>query len=132
MPKPYSVDLRERIIKAYADGGDSQENIAKKYQIGRSTVVRYWKQYQEKGHIEPILEKSGRPSRLNTKELKKIREIVKKQPDITLAELGKQYNGRSKKPVGRTVLSQALLKLEFRRKKKSLYCTEQERSDIKK
>ena len=51
---------------------------------------------------------------------------------MTLAEIGQHYNGRRLKPVGRSVLALALLKLGFRRKKKSRYCTEQERADIKK
>ena len=132
MPKPYSVDLRSRIVKAYEEGKGTQEAIAEKYQISLRTFTRYWEQYQETGNILPNLEKSGRPCRIDASGLAKIKLMVEQKPDMTLAEIGQQYNGRRSKPVGRSVIWNALIKLGFRRKKKSRYCTEQERSDIKK
>ena len=55
------------------------------------------------------------------------------EPDITLQELGKKYIGRKKeKALSEPVVFRALKKLGFRRKKKSTYCIEQDRPDIKK
>jgi transposase len=132
MPKPYSVDLRKRIIHAYESGEGSQAEIAEKYQVGKATVERYWRLYQEKGDVLPNLEKPGRPSSIGEKDVSKIKAWIEAKPDITLNELKSRYNALKGSAVGQTTIHRLLVKRGFKRKKKSLYCSEQDRPDLKK
>ena len=133
MPVPYSVDLRERIVSAYANGEGSQQEIADKYEVSKVSVYRYWRQHELSGDVSPVLGAGGRPSRIDESGLEALKLLVEGQPDITLAELVKQYAGRKRaNKVGKSVLQRALINLGFRRKKKSHYCIEQDRPDIKK
>lgn len=51
--RPYSLDLRQRIVDTYADGNTSQREMAKRFRVAPSFVQKILKQYRETGSIEP-------------------------------------------------------------------------------
>jgi putative transposase len=83
--RPYSEDLRERIIAAKQSGKSSAE-VAEHFAVGQRTVERYWQCYQEKGHCR-IGQIGGhrRPSLADHK--KTLTAWITAQPDLTLEEL---------------------------------------------
>ena len=52
MGKPYSMDLRERVVAAVA-GGMSRNRAAKQFGIGISTAINWVKRLDETGSVAP-------------------------------------------------------------------------------
>jgi transposase len=53
MGKPYSTDLRERVVASVLDGGLSRNKAATQFAVAVSTVVAWVKRCQETGSVEP-------------------------------------------------------------------------------
>ena len=53
MGKPYSDDLRERVVSAVVSGGLSCNRAAKQFGIGISTAINWVKRLRETGSIAP-------------------------------------------------------------------------------
>ncbi|MCL2134576.1 MAG: IS630 transposase-related protein [Candidatus Bathyarchaeota archaeon] len=84
--KPISVEDREKIIK-YKANGESEKNIAKWLMIGSSTVYQILALHKKKtGSIQPKPYK-GNNRKITSVQDTKIREVIKKTPDITINEL---------------------------------------------
>jgi putative transposase len=52
MPKPYSKDLRERLVAAVA-GGLSRHKAAARFNVAPSTAINWMKRVQETGSVDP-------------------------------------------------------------------------------
>ncbi|MCC7161007.1 MAG: transposase [Anaerolineae bacterium] len=57
--KPYSLDLRERVVAALDEGELTQPEIADKYDISLRTVETWARQWRETGTIEPKPHRRG-------------------------------------------------------------------------
>lgn len=133
MPSPYSIDLRERVVAAYQQGEDTQEEVAERLAVSLSSVRCYLRLERQTGNLAPKTHYQRGPHQvIHEKGLQTVRELVEQSPDATLAELCTDYRKRHRKKVSQSMMHRALKKLNFRRKKKSLYAKEQERKDIKK
>ena len=53
MGKPYSIDLRERVVASVLEGGLSRNKAAAQFSMAVSTVVDWVKRYQQTGSLEP-------------------------------------------------------------------------------
>lgn len=53
MAKPYSMDLRERVVAAVEQEGMSRRAAGRRFGVGASRVVEWIKQFRENGHIRP-------------------------------------------------------------------------------
>lgn len=82
--KPYSLDLRVRIL-ADSDEGMSTEDVAAKYRVSESWARRLKQRRRESGEIAP--RKAPAPSNAATKHGDAIRAAVEEKPDRTLEEL---------------------------------------------
>ena len=85
MGKPYSEDLRERVIGAAQDGATIPE-IAEQFGVSISSVVRFRRLYRETGSVSPAKFGGYKGYALAAHE-ELVRELVAEQSDITLAEL---------------------------------------------
>jgi transposase len=83
--RPYSEDLRKRIIEARRAGKSSAE-VARRFAVSSRTVERYWERYEQKGHCRTKQIGGYRRSRLNGHE-KVVTAWIEAQPDLTLEEL---------------------------------------------
>ena len=59
--KAYSLDLRERVLRA-VDQGEPRSEIVRMLGVSLSTIKRYLKQRRESGHVRPKAI-PGRPAR---------------------------------------------------------------------
>jgi len=84
--KPYSQDLRDRIIQALAAGTETQRVIAKRFCVSGSFVEKLWQRWRQSGSRAPKPHAGGRQGAL-TDHVELLRTEVAKQPDATLAEL---------------------------------------------
>jgi transposase len=88
MAKPYSQDLRERVIKAIGDG-HTRDEVATLLDIGIATVGRYVKRQRQTGSLKP--DKFGGHQRYKLADHEqKVRELVDAESDRTLLELREQ------------------------------------------
>lgn len=85
MAKPYSVDLRDRVIAAL-EAGHSQSAVAKLLKIGRRTVVRYVELWRTTGQISPK-KFGGHKKHKLAAYADKVKELITAEPDQTVAEL---------------------------------------------
>jgi transposase len=53
MGKPYSVDLRERVVTAVVTGGLSCNRAAKQFGVGVSTAINWVRRLRETGSVAP-------------------------------------------------------------------------------
>jgi transposase-like protein len=61
MPKPYSQDLRDRVIDAVERGEMSRRAAARRYEISESAAIKWLERVERDGSREPG---TRRPSRL--------------------------------------------------------------------
>ena len=85
MGKPYSVDLRERVVAAYDEGMKPTE-LAKRYRMSLRSVHRLLERRRETGSIEPLHGKPG-PKLVLAEHMEKLQTVVGNKPDATLEEL---------------------------------------------
>ena len=53
MGKPYSLDLRKRMVAAVLTGGMSRNKAAKQFGVGISTAINWVKRQSETGSVAP-------------------------------------------------------------------------------
>ena len=49
MARPYSIDLRERVVAAVVEGGLSRRQAAVHFDVAASTVIRWVRQFLDNG-----------------------------------------------------------------------------------
>jgi len=82
---PYSLDLRQRVARAW-DGGLDAETIAAKYEVSRAWVHRLIQRRRETGSLAPRQQTKFRERALAGQE-DRLRALIAAQPDATLVEL---------------------------------------------
>ena len=84
MPKPYSIDLRGRVI-AEVETGASRREAAERYGLSPSVVVIWVQRFEETGNV------AAKPSGGSISPLEKHAEfllgLIAEQPDMTLDEI---------------------------------------------
>src|SRR5215210_7380108 len=84
--KPYSQDLREKIVRALEAQEETQEEVASRFAVSPSFVVKLWRRWRTTGSCSALPHAGGRRRSLQASEAT-IRRELDRQPDLTLAEL---------------------------------------------
>ena len=79
--KPYSLDLREKIVESVKKGVPKLET-ARRFGVDRATVKRYCKQLDECGTLQPRKAPGKRP-KLDEKAKKLLLEDIEERPWAT-------------------------------------------------
>lgn len=119
--RPYSTDLRERIMAAVQRGDHSIRDIARLFSVSLSFVVRLRQRQRQTGSIQPK-PYPGRQRKIDTVAEQRLRELVHTQPDATLAEL----RDRLGIDCSLMAIARALQRLGITRKKKTLPAQERD------
>jgi transposase len=85
--KPYSNDLRLRVIETIQANEISQAEIAEQFSVSLPFVEKLWHRFRTTGDYRAKTEFVRGPERLLKNDEELIRELVKNQPDATLEEL---------------------------------------------
>lgn len=64
MARPYSIDLRERVVDAVVRGGLSRRQAAERFGVGISTAIEWVRQFRETGSVAPGKMGGHRPKKL--------------------------------------------------------------------
>ena len=118
MPKPYSLDLRTKIIETLKESEQTISSTAKLFKVSYDFVASLWKKYQETGHVEP--KKVGGCTRPKvTKEgEEQIKIWLKENPSLTLNELCQKYEQIFQIKMGKSSMDRALKRAKITVKKK--------------
>jgi transposase len=124
--RPYSQDLRQRILQTIERGEGSLRQIARRFLVSLSFVVRLLQTHRRTGSLQPKPHGGGHPAALGPEDLERLRELVRQQPDATLEELRQRLGV----PCSTMAICRALVKLQLPLKKKVLQAQERDRPDV--
>jgi transposase len=82
-----SLDLRTRILAAYDAGEGTREEIARRFRVSLGMVKKLLQQRRHTGDIAPRHQYSGRKPKILGVHRRRLRALVREQPDRTLSEL---------------------------------------------
>src|SRR5918994_3562821 len=89
--KPYSKDLRLRVLSA-VDAGTSREEVARTFSVSMPTIKRWLKRRRQTGDVEPE-PLPGRPARKGAMRKEWLPEHLEANHDLTLEQLAVQLGG---------------------------------------
>jgi transposase len=116
MAKPYSQDLRDRLVRAVR-AGPSRRKAARSFDVSASCVIKLLQQWETTGGCLP--QKFGGHKRHALAEHEdKVRALLAAQPDLTITELWSKLTTLEIK-VGRSAVGRFLLHLQLTFKKNS-------------
>jgi transposase len=124
--RPYSTDLRERVAAAVDYREGSQREIARRFRVSLSFIVRLLQRRRDAGTLEPKPHGGGPPPCLGPDDQQRLAELIREQPDATLEQV-KQRGGFT---CSLKTLWLALRQRRLTLKKKSLHASEQDRPDV--
>jgi len=122
MPRPYSGDLRRRVVAAALEEGQSREAVAGRFAVGRSTVYRWVEAAEDEGRLEAKSMRGGPRPAIREEAEAALRGLVEDSNHLTLAE----YRDRLAEETGVRVhpwtVGRAMRRLRLTRKKAELAC----------
>lgn len=81
------MDLRTRIVTNYDEGGSTREEVARRYRVSLGMVKKLLAQRRAIGDIGPLHHRSGAKPKIQATHRSRMRELLARRPDLTLAEL---------------------------------------------
>ena len=113
----YSQDLRERVIAAVRAKEQSLDQIAETFGVSTSTVDNWVRRWRATGKVAALPWAGGVRRKLRDC-AKLLRAEVRKQPDISLEELGQRVQAATQVKASPSMLSRELARLGLPRKKR--------------
>lgn len=121
MPKPYSPDLRKKVIEEIQEGKYTKLQIAERFRISSSFIYELWSRYKATGGYE--VKPMGNPTitpKVDKRGENHITEWLARTPDLTLEELCDKYAEKRGVTMGKSSMDRALKRMNITYKKKSL------------
>jgi len=85
--KTISLDVRERIITCYDRLGKTRAQVAQWFGVSLGMVKKLLQQRRRIGDLAPQHHRAGRKPKILPRHRQQFQALLKKQPDLTLAEL---------------------------------------------
>jgi putative transposase len=116
MARPYSVDLRARVVRA-VEGGASRRATAAKFEVSVSFVIKLLQRWRRRGTVQPDRIGGWKRSTLAA-HAERARALVAAEPDLTIAELCSRLADEgiavSRSSVGRFLIAAGLTRKKRR------------------
>jgi|SRR5271154_1451449 len=122
--RPYSMDLRQRVAQAVEQGQGSLRQLAQRFLVSLSFIVRLLALRRQTGSLAPRPHSRGPAPLLDCEGLQRLLHLLRDQPDATLDELAQELG------CARMTVWRALRKLKITRKKKVLRADERARPNV--
>jgi transposase len=117
--KPYSTDLRSKILKTKNNTNESIQQLAVRFQVSYSFVHRLLKRYETTQSLEPRPHSGGKPPLVNAQQLNQVSQLVEEDNDATLQQLCDRVEEKTRIKVSVPTMCRLLQKLNLTRKKNS-------------
>jgi transposase len=124
--RPYSQDLRERVVCACDEGRGTRQQIADLFGVSTAWIRRLLQRRRQTGSFAAKPHGGGTPLKLTAQHCDRLLVLVTEQPDATLAELRDRLGAA----VHLSTVARALDRLRLTVKKKVVYAAEQDRPDV--
>lgn len=82
----FSMDLRERVVKAYDSGEGTFQELAERFKVSYSWVKKILRRRRETGSVAALPMKGRKPA-IDGENIEQLHQLVEKTPDMTLADL---------------------------------------------
>jgi transposase len=120
MPKPYSMELRTRVVEASEAGEGTFRELAERFKVGEATVNRWVSLKRRTGSVEPSpMGGANRPRLVDAAGEALLRDLLDNNADCTLLELGEAYLEARGVRVSSQTMSSTVRRLGYTRKKGS-------------
>jgi transposase len=107
--KPYSKDLRLRVLSA-VDAGSPREEVARTFSVSMPTMKRWLKRRRETGDVEPE-PIPGRPSRKEALLREWLAKHLEANGDLTLEEHREAFEEEFGEEVSTSTVGRAIARL---------------------
>ena len=107
--RPYSEDIRTRVIQAYLNREGSQRRIARRFNVSLGFVRNLLKRYRDTGNFEPK-EHLGPTSKIDPDSLQLILRLVDDNPFLPLSSLCKQLAQERQLRISRSTMWRTIKK----------------------
>ena len=114
--KPYSNDLRRRIVETYESGEPTLAEVADLFSVSLATVKNFLRRKRQTGSPDALPHAGGRKPALNEKARLFLRQTLQQDNDLTLDELRQRLHAKHKQTVSRPTLCRLLQALDLPRK----------------
>ncbi len=125
--KPYSQDLRERVVKA-VDEGLSRSEIVHLFGVSEATIKRYLKLRCETGSLAPKSIPGYPPRKIGALQ-KGLQPQLEAHPDATLEEHCRLWEAQTGVKVSISTMSDAIRRLKWTWKKKTVEASERKEEE---
>ena len=115
--KAYSLDLRQKIIDVYEQEEISQRQLAKRFRVALSFIVKLLKQYRTTGDISPKPFKGGVKLKLSPENLVVLADLIENNNDATLDELCQMLKEKIGVSISRATMGRMTQRLKLTVKK---------------
>ena len=85
--KTYSIDLRERVVRACETSTETRKQIAERFSVSTAWIRRLLQRRRDTGSLAPLPHGGGMPPKYAGEELAKLKAHIHSQSDATLEEL---------------------------------------------
>ena len=107
-------DFRRRAVAACQSGEFTREEVAKMFGYTTITIGNWMRTFKKEGRITP-LPRGHRAPAFTVGEQQQLRELVRKQPDMTLEEIRTHFGKTCSLPTVSNTLARLGLTLKTRR-----------------
>ena len=114
MPKVYSIDLREVVLRSL-DEGQSKSAAHRTFHVSRSTIDHWLAWREQTGSVSPRAMRCGGTSSLQGEAFE---EFVRRHAHATLEEMARAWQGQTGVRLTAMSFSRALGRLGWSRKKR--------------
>ena len=116
--KAYSNDLRRALIAAYETHDYSQRQVAELFGVSPATVRNFVRRKRDTGTPDALPQAGGKRATLGPPIQDRVRQLIAKRNDLTLAELCTQIAQEFQTRVSVATMGRLLCRLGLPRKKR--------------
>ena len=115
--RAYSLDLREKTVRAYDRGATTQGQVAETFGVSLSFVEKLLRRRRNTGDISPLPHGGGGQRLCDQQGQAVVGRLIKEQPDATLEELCEGLLEEQGIQISIATMCTELKRLDLRRKK---------------
>ena len=115
--RAYSLDLRERVVRAYEMGESTIPAIVEQFTVGPTFLKKMLRQKRESGSLGRLPQRAGAKKVLTVPHRTWLARPIKEQPDATLTELQERLVQEQQVLVSPATICRALQAVRLPRKK---------------